>query len=344
MMKKTLPLFAFGFAACASSVLAEQPAPSMKFLSIPSAQEQVTSEPELVKYRSADQMVVIYRQPSDCGVRPVNPRFDVNSGALHLGYDLPSNEAAAATGKCKATGIFAFKNLPHGDLQVVADARPIPALPQSVVGNGPTMTFTSVPAIARSSAGSPGVTHFRHLGQMVVIAKQAAQCGQRPTDPSMNLNSGTLKLGYGVAGGETSQQGCVATGIFTVKGLPDEALTVAADSHPVAAAVEQAPAPGPIMTFLSVPAIAVAESAQPMLVQSKHGDEVIAIVTQRAECGQRPTDPWFDVTGGIVNVGFRLATGNHCMAIGIFTLKRLPSRDLIVSTYLNGEPLQVRPD
>jgi hypothetical protein len=343
-MDKTLPpLVALGFAVCAGSALAEQPVPSMNFLSIPSVEQVTPAGAQLLQFRSADRTVVIFKQPSDCGARLADPTFEVKPGALHIGYSLPSGTAASSSARCEATGIFTFKNLPQDNLQIVADIQTTAAVPQPELATAsPTMAFLSVPASPESSAGPPKVLQFRHQGEIVVIAKQWAQCGQRPTDPSINLGGGTLHVSYGIAGGESTSAGqeCVAGGIFTVKGLPDEAVTVAADTHRVAA-LARAPEPGPSMTFLSVPAIAQPNTIQPMLLQYRHGREMVAIVTQRSECGQRPADPSFEVTGAIANLGYRVPAGDTCMATGIFALKDLPERNLIVSAHVNGEPAQL---
>jgi hypothetical protein len=338
-MNRALPFI--GFAVCAGSALAAQTVPSMSFVSIPSVEQATPVGAQLLQFRSADQILVIFKQPSDCGARLADPTFEVKPGELRIGYSLPTSTAASSSDRCEATGIFTFKDLPQENLQIVAEVRSTPAVSPSPA-TGPTMAFLSVPAAPESSVGPPAVLQFRHQGEMVVIARQWAPCGQRPTDPSLDLRSGTLHVSYGLTGGESTStgQGCVAAGIFTVKGLPDETLAVAADTHPIPA-IAQASAPGPSMTFVSVPAIEQPKTIKPMLLQYRHGRELVAIVTQRSECGQRPTEPSFEVAGGIANVGYRVPAGDTCMATGIFALKNLPERNLIVSVYVNGEQAQL---
>jgi hypothetical protein len=202
----------------------------------------------------------------------------------------------------------------------------------------PTMSFMSVPAIAQSRAGEPGIIQQRNKDAMVIIAKERAQCGQRPSEPTFDLQDGVVHVGYSVPGSVESAAGaCVSTAIFTVKNLPQQDLQVAVDTHgaPPASTATARLEPSPQMSFVSVPAISDSISAKPETFKYWRQGELIVVAKERAECGQRPADPAFDLEGGTVHVSYSLPGGaeSGCMATAIFTLKNLP-----------GQPTQVVAD
>jgi hypothetical protein len=319
-------------------------APTMTFLSVPAVASPGAVQAEVVQFRHGDAMVVVYRQPAACGERPSQPWFDAQQSALQIGYSLPNDVAAAADGGCFAAGIFAFKGLPDRALQVVAQTtrQPGEPVPEPVAAAAPTMSLLAAAAVPVSAAMQPGLVESASGRGRVVVARVPARCGERPLSASFQIKDRALRVAYEVAEpAAEDKRACVATAIFTFKDLPRQDLEVAAVAQPSCAGMGpsqlEVAAPAPVMSFMSVPAVAQDDPSQPERLEYRSGDRLVVILKEPSVCGERPSAPWVDASGPSVRVGYDVpsadsdASGPTCMATGIFTLTRLPDASAVVS-------------
>ncbi len=202
-----------------------------------------------------------------------------------------------------------------------------------------TMKFLSVPAVASVRSAQPEVQQVRSQNVMTVVFRQAAPCGQRPSDPWFERSGDTLHLGYRVAApaADSRQPACVATGIFTIKGLPEQPYHVLAQSRDIAPqTTAQADAVKPSMRFMAAPAVRVAHVEAPTLLRQWSDGQLVVVARQPARCGLRASAPTYTLDGATLRVGFDvpappadLASG-PCTATAIFTFRGLPARELRV--------------
>ena len=91
----------------------------------------------------------------------------------------------------------------------------------------PTMTFLAAPAVA-GAAGQPAMRQLQRGDTATIVLRDSAACGQRASSPAFEIQGDELQLHYRLPAMATQGGGCVATSVFTFKGLPDRALRIAA--------------------------------------------------------------------------------------------------------------------
>jgi hypothetical protein len=197
---------------------------------------------------------------------------------------------------------------------------------------GPSMAFTSVPAVPATQSVRHAVMQSRAGERMVVVVKEPAACGARPTEPRFALDDGVLRVGFRLPA--AAARTCVATAVFTMKGLPPEPVAVLADAQHAAAAPARAERePGLALTFIGGEARPVAGIAQPVVRQLRSGGQLVAVVTQPAACGSRLSDAAVALDETNLALRYRAAASGgqapSCAATAVFTVRGLPSRKLI---------------
>ncbi len=194
----------------------------------------------------------------------------------------------------------------------------------------PSMNFLSVAAVPVQGAAQGSVAQTRHADQMVVVVKEPAACGRRLSQPSAAIRDGMLQLGYVRPEGAT---GCLATGIFTIKGLPRDALQVIARAQPqVQQPVDSIASASLPMEFHAVAARPVLGPVQRAITQERKDDRIVAVVTEPAGCGARIADPWVSLEGSHLALHYTV-TGSipspaTCAATAVFAVNGLPQREL----------------
>lgn len=199
--------------------------------------------------------------------------------------------------------------------------------------SGPSMQFLAAPAKQEQGALTPTRVQSRLGDRMVVVVKEPAACGQRLTDPHYVLSDGVLRLGFRLPAADAQAQACIATAIFTLKGLPPEPVLVQTEAG--AAMVAQA-RPDPASTlpvkFLAGAARPVDGIAQSEVRQVRSGDQLIAVVTQPAACGTRLLDPSVRLDESKLALRYRVteaaSQAKSCAATAVFSVKGLPEREL----------------
>ena len=194
----------------------------------------------------------------------------------------------------------------------------------------PSMNFLSVAAVPVQGAAQSSVAQTRHADQMVVVVKEPAACGRRLSQPSAAIRDGMLQLGYVRPEVAT---GCLATGIFTIKGLPRDALQVVARAQaPVQQPVDSIASASLPMEFHAVTAHPVLGPVQRAITQERKDDRIVAVVSEPAGCGARIADPWVSLQGAHLALHYTV-TGSTpsratCAATAVFAVNGLPQREL----------------
>ncbi len=208
-----------------------EPAAPMSFLSLAAAPQSSAGRPGVLQIPGKERTVVIAKTAARCGARPSAPTLDSMCGSLRVGFDVVAPDADAGPA-CVVTAIFSIRHRPGETPDVVADARlkPAPIAPQTLPLAQPAMKFLSVPAVAQSEWMQPERLELRRGSQMIVILKQAAVCGQRPSQPWVDADANSVRVGYSVPTGGDGAAGpaCVATGIFALRSVPAGKMDVAA--------------------------------------------------------------------------------------------------------------------
>lgn len=206
----------------------------------------------------------------------------------------------------------------------------------------PSMHFLALAATQAPGSISSQLMQSRHRDRMVVVVKEPAACGQRLSAPSFAVDEGVLHLGYRRPAA-SAQQSCVATGIFTLKGLPQRPLTVAADavhagfgtladnrgpSAGEADAQRSQAGPRLAMKFIGGQAKRVTGTVQRSVRQMRKGDQMVAVVTQPVACGTRLIEPSVALDEHALALRYGMtesAGGAMCAATGVFSVKGLPA-------------------
>jgi len=195
----------------------------------------------------------------------------------------------------------------------------------------PSMSFLSAPAVREQGVVQRTVMQSRAGDRMVVVVKEPAACGARPAAPRLALNDGVLHVGFSLP--PTTTPACVATAVFTVKGLPSEPVSVLADADDATAAPARADHDQALaVKFIGGEARPVEGIAEAAVRQVRNGGQLVAVVTQPAACGTRLSDPAvaLDETDLALRYGAAASSGAtpSCAATAVFSVKGLPSREL----------------
>lgn len=296
-------------------------------------------------------MVVIAKDPAQCGEKARDPTFEISSGAVRLGYTLSAARGAALD--CTATTILTLNNLPSGELQVAADARSetVMAVRTPAQGVAIPTKFLGVQAIQEAQFHERRIYQQRNGDAMTIIVKDPAQCGQRPVDPSVVVKGGEVEVGFSLPQ-DTSEDGrdCVATAIFTVQNLPDRNLQVAVNEQikPLEITAGSDGESAASMTFKGVPAVPTSGFHGQVVLQHRERDRLVVIVKDGANCGERPEGASFRLNGRSLQLNYGLPSikaasygESPCAATAIFTLKNLPPVDLRVAGIVIREGVPV---
>jgi len=199
--------------------------------------------------------------------------------------------------------------------------------------SGPSMQFLAAPARQEQGALTPTRAQSRVGDRMVVVVKEPAACGQRLTDPHYVLNDGVLHLGFQVPAADAQAQTCIATAIFTLKGLPPEPVLVQTEAGAAMTAWAQTDTASPLpVKFLAGAARPVNGIAQAEVRQVRTATQLIAVVTQPAACGTRLSDPSVTLDESKLSLRYRVteaaSQAKSCAATAVFSVKGLPQREL----------------
>jgi len=91
---------------------------------------------------------------------------------------------------------------------------------------GPAMQFNASPARAVDGRALRALIEERIADRMIVIVKEPAACGERLSAPGFRLAGSRLELLYEVPAAGAAP--CLATAVFTFRGLPEREFTVRA--------------------------------------------------------------------------------------------------------------------
>ena len=325
----------------------DEPRWTMSFLATPAIAIPGYAEyPHVVQVRSKDVTNVIVHQPVACGERLRDASFELEGKWLLLRYSAPYE--GTWNSPCVSTGMFVFRGLPAGDIQIVALPEPLPISAASAPPDSSSMGFLASPAVA-----VPGYPTYPHVVQVRssdvtnVIVHQPVACGERLRDASFEREGDFLLLRYSAPYEGTWDSPCISTGMYTFRGLPAgdiqlvalpepvraEALKVAADAHPLR------------MGFLATPAVAVSGYATyPDIVQVHNGDTLNVIVHQPVACGERLTDASFERESEYLLLRYSTpysgGLDSPCISTGMFVLRGLASGEEVQVVAL-PEPAEV---
>jgi len=330
-------------AAVAAPALADTPPASMSFMSIPAVADAGAAQPELAWSRNGPTMIVVTRSQAQCGQRASAPSFQISGGILRLGYSLPV--VPTAEKNCVATQIFTLKNLPGTELLVAHEARAEAVMVAQTPAQTatPLMTFVSVPAATIGNLDQGWRYQQRDRDRIVVIAREPAECGQRPVEPRIEVLDGKVNVGYSlpITLKPDVVSDCASTAIITLSNVPDRAANeIAIDTQLKAApSAEQMPAePSVSMSFMSVPAFASSDPSEQRIVHHKVSDKAVVIVRDRANCGERPAAPSFTYRNGLLQLSYALPATSvissgqaPCASAAIFTFQNLAAGELRVA-------------
>ena len=224
----------------------------------------------------------------------------------------------------------------------------------------PEMKFLAVPATDPGAGANLAAGQARTDDRMVVVLREPAACGARPSNPRFALEGSALRLGFDIERPADGAAGCVAKAIFTLTRLPAISLQVRADVHerkelparvqaslPAIPATWNAPEGGARMQFLASPAVPVSGTMNRRdFVQFRDGEVLQVVLHEPAPCGERPASPSFQVAGDRLFVGYRVAqpagSGGNCLATAMFTFHGLPEGDFRVVPLLeSGAPVSI---
>jgi len=330
-----LCLIAMGIPALAAT--ADTSNSTMNFLASPAiAVNGYASYPHVVQVRNNDTTNVIVHQPAACGERLADAGYELEGKFLLLRYSAPYK--GAWNSECVSTGMFVFRGLPPGDIQVVVlpEPSPVAAAPIPDETSALQMGFLASPAIAVAGyAAYPHVVQVRNSNMANVIVHQPAACGERLRDATFELEGDFLLLRYSAPYGVNWNSGCVSTGMYTFRGLPNRDIQVLALPEPLSMAAALVPNETSAlrMGFLASPAIAVAGyAAYPDIVQVRNGDTANVIVHQPAACGERLRDAAFELKDNWLLLRYSAPySGNwngECVSTGMFVFHGLPTGNI----------------
>jgi len=192
-----------------------------------------------------------------------------------------------------------------------------------------SMHFLAAPAIPVQGTARGALAHVRTGDRMVVVVKEAAACGQRLGQPQAALANGVLRVGFSVPQ-TTDKANCLATGIFTLHGLPREPIMVTAQMQAPATAASDLVAGNRIAAEIQTrTAGPVAGRVQRGVHQVRKDDQLIAEVTEPAACGTQLLNPWVSREASRLDLHYDLtrASGGApaCAATAAFVMKNLPA-------------------
>ena len=342
----------FGSEPAAAAVPADASASTMNFLASPAvAVNGYGSYPHVVQVRNSDTTNVIVHQPAACGERLRDASFEVEGKWLLVRYAAPYK--GDWNSECVSTGMFVFRGLPPGEIQVVALPEPLP-LAEAAVPNETSdlrMGFLASPAIVvvpGRYASYPHVVQVQSNDVTNVIVHQPVACGERLRDASFELEGDWLLLRYAAPYEGNWESGCISTGMYTFRGLPGRNIQVVALPEPVPVVASAPAAVGPAlrMGFLASPAIPVSGyAAYPDVVQVRNGDTANVIVHQPAACGERLRDAAFELQGNWLllrySAPYASKSNSDCVSTGMFVFRGLPAGKIQVVTL--PEPVSMPP-
>lgn len=328
----------------ACPAFADSSTPSMTFMSLPAIAEPGAAQSQPAWSRHGETMIVVVKSPAQCGQRAQDPSFAISNGTLQLDYTLATAPGAAQD--CVATQIFTLKNLRDPELRIAANARsePIMVAQTPAQAPAPPLTFVGVPAAPVGDLDQGWMYQQRDRDTVLVIAREPAECGQRPVEPWIEVRDGKVNLGYKlpVTLKPDVVQDCASTAIITVRNLSDREHEVSMDTQlkPIEAAAEPNPETAVVMDFMAVPAFATTDTGEQRIFhyKDKASDKAVVVVRDRADCGQRPAAPAFAYRDGLLRLQYTLpALGTSsqadkpCASAAIFTFRNLSSGELRVA-------------
>jgi hypothetical protein len=197
----------------------------------------------------------------------------------------------------------------------------------------PSMSFLAAPAVQTEGAAQRGLLQAREGDRMVVVVKEPAACGERMSAARVAVIEGVVHVGFRVPAAGSAAPACLATGIFTLKGVPSQPLFVLAEADRAAGLPPpENPTPQPAMKFLAGEARPVEGGARASVRQVRYGDRMIAVVTEPAACGSRLADPAVALEQSKLVLRYEAAApageARPCAATAVFTVTGLPSRDM----------------
>ena len=332
----------FGSEPSTAAAPIDASASTMNFLSSPAiAVNGYAFYPHVVQVRNSDTTNVIVHQPAACGERLRDASFEVEGNWLLLRYAAPYK--GAWTSDCISTGMFVFRGLPPGAVQVVALPEPVP-VGEAAVSNETSslrMGFLASPAIAPVPgryASYPHVVQVQSSDVTNIIVHQPVACGERLRDASFELEGDWLLLRYAAPYAGNWESECVSTGMYTFRGLPGRNIQVVALPEPVPVVTSASVPVGPPalrMGFLASPAIPVpGYPAFPDVVQVRNGDTANVIVHQPAACGERLRDAAFELQDNWLllrySAPYASNSKNDCVSTGMFVFRGLPAGNIQV--------------
>jgi hypothetical protein len=205
--------------------------PEFTFMSVPAADAGSLGNSWTYQRWVQDSLLVIARDPSDCGQRHADPSVQLRGGTLSISYGLPLSQPEGATGNCAATAIVSVKNLPRRDYVVETNPRYAPAAEAAGPESAVTMSFMGVPAFSSADSYLPQVSHHKDQDKAVVIVRDRAACGDRPAEPSFSYHQATVELRYTLPENDAAtatEAQCASVAIFSFRNLPEGHLRVSA--------------------------------------------------------------------------------------------------------------------
>ena len=215
---------------------AQTSTPLMTFTSVPAATVGDLDQGWRYQQRDRDRIVVIAREPAECGRRPVEPRIEVLDGKVSVGYSLPITLTADVVKDCASTAIITLSNVPNGttdEISLDTQLKPAPGTEELPTEPSVSMSFMSVPAFATSDPSEQRIFHHKVSDKAVVIVRDRANCGERPAAPSFTYREGLLELSYALPAtgiGSSGEAPCASAAIFTFHNLAAGELRVAANA------------------------------------------------------------------------------------------------------------------
>jgi hypothetical protein len=91
------------------------------------------------------------------------------------------------------------------------------------------MKFTSIQMVEQAGAGALRISLYRMEDRVMILVQDPIVCGQRPINPTSELQGNQLRLRYDLtkALAEASGPSCTAHSIFTIDGVLSRDLEIA---------------------------------------------------------------------------------------------------------------------